>query len=581
MKDLFKGRFATLALALGLVSCTAMAGCGGDSTVEIVDDTGTTSETGDDTGTAGDSAGGDSSTDTGTGTDTGTDDGGTDGTVTDGGSDGGSDGTVTDGTTTDGTTTDGTTTDGTTTDGSTGPTLSIADVALSEGNSGTTNAVFTVTLSAASTSAVTVNYATADGTATTASGDYVAGSGTLTFPAGTTTQTISVPINGDTTYENNETFTVALSAPSGATLAKGSATGTINNDDAAPTLAINNVNAAEGNSGTKNFTFTVTLTGATEVPVTVAYATANDTATAGSDYTATSGTLTFAPSDIAKAINVPVIGDTTSEPNEAFLVQLSSATAATITDASGTGNIFNDDGTTTLPSLTIANATTTEGNTGTKTMTFTVTLSAAATGTVTVNYATSSAGGGGGGGITPATAGTDYVAASGTLTFAAGETSKTISVTINGDTLNEADETFFVNLSGASGAFIADGFATGTITNDDALPSFTISDVTKAEGTGGGGPTAFTFTVTLSAASGRNVGVNWATAAGTATAGSDYGNGNGFLVFAPGTTTRTITVNVNPDAVKESDETFFINLTGAFNATISDAQGVGTITNDD
>ncbi len=142
------------------------------------------------------------------------------------------------------------------------------------------------------------------------------------------------------------------------------------------------------------------------------------------------------------------------------------------------------------PSLSLRDATVTEGNSGTTTATFTVTLSPAATTAVTVNYATANG---------TATAGSDYVAASGTLTFSAGQTSKTIPVTVNGDTLGEPDETFVVNLSSPSGATILDAQGVGTIVNDDAVPNLSINDVSVTEGNSG--TTSATFTVTLSAAS--------------------------------------------------------------------------------
>ena len=224
------------------------------------------------------------------------------------------------------------------------PTLSIADVAQNEGNSGTTPFVFTVTLSAASASTVTVNYATADGTASAPS-DYAAAAGTLTFNPGVTTQTITVNVVGDTAVEANETFTVTLSAPSNATIATGTATGTIQNDDAAglPTLSIANVSQNEGNSGLTPFTFTVTLSAASASTVTVGYATADGSASAGSDYAAASGTLSFAPGVTTQTITVNVNGDTAVEPNETFTVTLSGATNATIATATGVGTIVNDD----------------------------------------------------------------------------------------------------------------------------------------------------------------------------------------------------------------------------------------------
>ncbi|HKA05799.1 MAG TPA: Calx-beta domain-containing protein, partial [Gemmataceae bacterium] len=222
------------------------------------------------------------------------------------------------------------------------------------------------------------------------------------------------------------------------------------------------------------------------------------------------------------------------------------------------------------PGLSISDASVTEGNTGTVGMVFTVTLSAPSTQPVTVNFATANG-----------TAGaSDYVSASDTLTFAPGETSKTITVQVIGDVLNEANETFFVNLSSPVNATIADGQGVGTILDDDPAPSLTIGDVSLAEGNRG--TTPFIFTVTLSAASGQTVTVNYATANGTATtSNSDYTAKSGTLTFAPGETSKTITISVRGDRRIEANETFFVNLTGPTNATLADGQGVGTILNDD
>jgi hypothetical protein len=463
------------------------------------------------------------------------------------------------------------------------PSLSVGDATVVEGNSGTANLLFTVSLSKAATGPVTVQYGTADGTATAGS-DYTAKSGTLTFAAGETSKTISVAVKGDTVVEANETLALTLSSATGATIADGSAIGTIGNDDVAapagtravaytvndnwgagftanmqvaagstalngwtvefdatfaisniwnaqivshvgnhyviknmpyngtvgankdtgfgfqatpgsggtaaagftingtpsggggtpapvlPSLSVGDATVVEGNSGTANLLFTVSLSEAATAPVTVQYGTADGTATAGSDYTAKSGTLTFAAGETSKTISVAVKGDTVVEANEALALTLSSATGATIADGSAIGTIGNDDvaAPPVLPSLSVGDATVVEGNSGTANLLFTVSLSKAATGPVTVQYGTADG---------TATAGSDYTAKSGTLTFAAGETSKTISVAVKGDTAVEANETLTLKLSSASGATIADGSGKGTITNDDGT----------AHGTAGGG----------------------------------------------------------------------------------------------
>ncbi len=240
------------------------------------------------------------------------------------------------------------------------PTLTINDVSVTEGNAGSVNAVFTVTLSAASGQSVSVNYATANDTAV-APGDYTANSNTLTFAPGETTKTITVLVQGDLLDEVNETFFVNLSSATNATISDSQGQGTITDDDATPTLAINDVTVTEGNAGSVNATFTVTLSAASGQSVTVNYATANSTAVAPGDYTSTSGTLTFAAGETSKTIVVPVLGDTLDEAEETFFVNLTSPTHATLADGQGQGTITDDDDITfviDLAALTVAQGTT-------------------------------------------------------------------------------------------------------------------------------------------------------------------------------------------------------------------------------
>src|SRR5262249_31968430 len=161
------------------------------------------------------------------------------------------------------------------------PALTVGDVSVNEGNSGTTALTFTVSLAAASGQTVTVNYATADGTATAGS-DYEPASGTLSFAPGQTSKTITANVLGDTTYERNEPSRLNLSGATGATLARTQAIGTIVNDDALPSLTVNNAGVTEGNSGTTPLTFTVSLSNPSYQTITVNYATADNTAAAGS-----------------------------------------------------------------------------------------------------------------------------------------------------------------------------------------------------------------------------------------------------------------------------------------------------------
>lgn len=193
--------------------------------------------------------------------------------------------------------------------------------------------------------AASVSYATSGGSA--ASGqDFASTSGTLTWADGDASpKTISVPIADDTIYEGSEDFTVSLSGASGASLGTpNSATVNINDNESAPTVAINDVAQAEGDSGASNFTFTITRTGDTAFGTVVNFHTVNGTAAAGTDYTAiSSGSITFSASETTKTFNVSVTGDAVYETNETFTVELDSASNATITDNQGLGTILNDD----------------------------------------------------------------------------------------------------------------------------------------------------------------------------------------------------------------------------------------------
>jgi hypothetical protein len=225
-------------------------------------------------------------------------------------------------------------------------------------------------------------------------------------------------------------------------------------------------------------------------------------------------------------------------------------------------------------SLSIGDATVTEGDSGATIAEFIVSRSENLAGTVTVNFSTASG---------TATEGTDYTAApaGSLLTFGPGETTKTIAILVNGDLTDEFDETFSVNLSNATGANIMDGHGVGTIVDNDPLPRITISDVSRNEG-GNRQNTSFVFTVSLSEVSARWVSVNFATADGTATlAGGDYFATSGVVSIAPGTRTATLTVTVRGDKGRELNETFVVNLSNATDGTIEDSQGVGTIVNDD
>jgi hypothetical protein len=338
------------------------------------------------------------------------------------------------------------------------PTISVSDVTMTEGNTGTTNANFIVALSNPSSSTITINYATADGSARAGS-DYNALTGTLTYTAGQTSKTVAVPVIGDTIDEPNETFTLTLSGALGTVIVGNAvATATITDNDNPPSIRISDVTVTETDPGaTVDAVLTVSLSTASSFPISVNYATTGGTATSNVDYNAASGTVSFAPGETSKPVTITVVGDVINEVNETINVDLTTPSNATIADSRGVVTITENDP---LPEISINDVSVPEGAASTtKTATFKVTLSRPSSRSVTVAYAT-------GGGT--ATAGTDYTAKSGTLTFAAGVTSVDVPITVRGDATVEPDETVLVTLSGPNAnATLLRSVGTLTITNDD------------------------------------------------------------------------------------------------------------------
>ncbi|MBK7001379.1 MAG: hypothetical protein IPH35_15810 [Rhodoferax sp.] len=456
-------------------------------------------------------------------------------------------------------------------------TIAPTSALITEGDSGGQQQKFTVTLSEKSTSAVTVNYTTVDGTATAGS-DYSATSGTLGFAPGETSKDVIVPILGDTIAELGESFTLALSSPNGATLGTDqSATVTIQDNDK-PVISFLSATSTitEGASGSKQLNFTISLAGTTANAITVNYTTANDTATAGSDYTAVNGTLGFAPGEISKTISVPILGDTTGETDETFTLTLSSPNGAIFPSSapsiSATATITNDD--TPIVSLTSSTTSIAEGDSGSTQLNFTVNLSNAAASEITVSYATTDG---------TAIAGSDYVSTKNTVGFAPGETSKTISVPILGDTSVESDETFKLTLSSPSGAVLGSVVSTtATIINDDK-PVVTLTPTSVSVTEGNSGSKQLDFTVNLSIAPSTPITVDYATANGTAKIeDSDYRSVSGTIGFAPGETSKTISVPILGDTSVEGDETFTLALSNPSGAKLgSFTSATATILNDD
>ncbi len=327
--------------------------------------------------------------------------------------------------------------------------ISIADVAAFEGDSGTTAFVFAVSIAGAVAAPVSVEFATANGTAL-AGQDYASQSGTVTFTlGGATTQFITIQVLGDVEVEPNETFFVKLSNAENATIRHSQATGTIKNDDV--DLSINDVTVLEGDTGTKNAVFTVTAFGSTDRTVSVSYTTLGGTAIAGADFLPAAGAITFAPGGGAAFITVPIVGDKFNESTETFLVQLLSPQGSQLSKSVGIGTILDND---LAPGLYVNDVFLTTISPGALSAIFTVALGTPSGQTVTVDYATADG---------TALAGVNYIAQAGVLTFAPGVATQMVTVPVIASGVYSPNEKFSLNLFNPVHAPLSDPQGIATI----------------------------------------------------------------------------------------------------------------------
>lgn len=439
------------------------------------------------------------------------------------------------------------------------PSFSIGDVTVDEGGT----AVFTVTKTGEASQSFSVDYATQNDSAISGV-DYTAQSGTLTFLNTETSKTISVPTIGDAVEELTEQFFVNLSnASGGTTISDAQGVGTINDDDeTTASFSINDISINEDETAV----FTVTMTGQAPQGASVGFATADGSALVVDDYLGASGVLDFAATDVSKTLTITVVDDAAPEPAEFFRVNLSNPTnGATIADAEGRATITDNDASA-ASEFSINNLSVTEGQTAV----LTISRSGDTSQVQAIDYTTTNG---------TAVAGSDYSALSGTVTFLIGDTSASLSINTLQDTDVEDDEIFYVDLSSpTNGATIFDGRGDIIIENDDVLPppSFSISDVSVDEGA------TAVFTVTKTGAASQSYSVSFATQNASAVSGSDYTAQSGTLTFLDSESSKTISVPTTDDSTEEPDEQFFVNLSAPTDsATISDAQGVGTINAND
>ena len=442
-------------------------------------------------------------------------------------------------------------------------TVSVGAATAAEGD----DVEFVVTLSMAAGSDVALGWSTADDTATSGD-DYTAvTAGTLTISAGDTTGTLVVPTTEDLLAEDDETFRVTITGttlPPGVSLDTATATGTIEDDD---TLTAEVTAGASTVPEGSVASFEVALTGATSTAdVMVAY-TVTGTATADTDYTAPSGSLTIAASASSTTLSIQTTSDSVLDRGETLIVTLTGARTGERTAEYSTTpatTTITDTGTATV-SVTPASAV--EG----EAVEFTVELSLAA-GSDTVLGWTTDAG--------TATSGDDYTAVTaGTLTIAAGDRTGTLTVSTEEDLLAEDDETFRVTITGTtlpSGVTLDTDTATGTIEDDDTLTAaVTAGAPTVPEGS------AASFEVALTGATSTAAVVVAYTVTGTAALGTDYTAPSGSLTITAGATSTTFSIQTTSDRVLDPGETLIVTLDGASTAgtvTVDSTPATTTIT---
>jgi Ca2+-binding RTX toxin-like protein/Tol biopolymer transport system component len=346
--------------------------------------------------------------------------------------------------------------------------------------------------------------------------------------------------------------------------------------------------------GGHSLTFTVRLSPASAGAVTVQYATADGTAVAGEDYDSAAGTLTFAPGETTKSISVPVKPDLIDEPDESFTLVFTNPTNALTSGDPAVGTLLDDD---LPPQLSVDDVTAPEAN---GVASFTVSLTGATAKTISLEYASDNG---------SAKEPDDYIDVDDTIPIEPGETETTITVPVVNDTTDELDETLYLSLVDVTNATVADGEGVATITDNDAPPVLSVSDVALDESiptdddgsgfalislgsTGSGARRDAFFDVLLSEPSSLDVTVGFTLVPGTATEPADYGGGfflfrpssgptSGSVTFAAGETRQTVVVPINDDFLNEVDETFIVRLQNPVNATIGDGDGQGTIIDED
>jgi hypothetical protein len=400
--------------------------------------------------------------------------------------------------------------------------------------------------------------------------DFLSSTGTVIIPAGFAGFTFSIKALTDNLYEGDETFDLNFVPTTvGSEVKAETVPVTLIDSNSVPIVSLSSSATTVSEAVTAQ-TLTVQLNHPSQKTVSVPYSFTSGTALGGGvDFQSTAGTIVFAAGETSKTLPYTLVNDVVAEPTETFTIQLGAGDGSATLGAvfSTVVSITDND---TAPTISINSPTIAEGTgAGTTTLVFTVTLGAASGQTITANYATAAG---------TAASGTDFTATSGTLTFSPGDTTKTVSVTITRDSLSEATETLAVNLSGTTNINLTGSTlsGTGSITDDDTLPTLSIGNRTVNELAG-----TVSVTVTLSAASGQAVGFSWATTTGTAVNPDDFTTSSSTATINAGSTSVNLSVPIIDDLISESSEAFTVTISSPTNATISSGTATVTITDND
>ncbi len=424
-------------------------------------------------------------------------------------------------------------------------------------------ATITVNLTRAATGAISVKYATTNGTALSGS-DFTATTGTLSFAVGESSKTFTIPILNDLLVEPTQTVNLTLSAPVGTTLGtqKTAVLSIIDND--VPVINFD-VAVKSVSELTTSASYKVLLSVASTQSITVNFALSGGTATRGTDFNLTNGTLTFAPGETSKSITFSIVNDLLDENDETIQLALSAPTNATLGASSSTTYTILDNDTAPTAKFDIRTATgslTSVVNMAESggTLVVPIVLSGTSARAITVNLAAVAGG--------TAASGPDFSISGGSVTFAPGETRKSLVLTINEDTLDEANETIKLALTSPQAVIGLGSTATVTILDNDAAPTVSFGSATSSGRENVASPG--TVRVVLSTASGLSVTVRYTVTAAGTTASSilDFTLAAGTLTFLPGQIEKTIPLLLKNDIAREATETIKITLSVPTNSIL-------------